>query len=640
MLSVLLLLLLLGPPSTPSLGLEDPAFPHPGESSQPPPRACPWRCSCPRADTVDCAGLDLRVFPENITKAVRYLNLQNNQLEQLPYNDLSRLSGLRTLDLHGNLLSSEGLPEEAFESLTQLQHIYVAHNKVSTFQRGSWLPQPHTAQPVRGARCGGAAEPAGLWFLQLSVAPQFLPHSLRVADLAANQLVEIFPLTFGEKPALRSVYLHNNQLSNSGLPPDAFRGSEAISILSLSNNQLSYLPPNLPSSLQRLHLQNNLISKVPRGALNRQTCLRELYLQHNRLTDSSLDATTFSKLQSLEYLDLSYNQLTTVPPGLPQTLAVLHLGRNRIRQVEAAQLKGARGLQYLLLQHNELGGSGLPPKALRPLKNLHTLHVYGNKLDRVPRALPRRLQALVMPHNHVAKLGARDLVATPGLAELNLAYNRLASAHLHHLAFRPLRALRSLNLAGNQLTRLPSGLPTSLHALHLPHNQLRALEPELLAGLVQLRELSLAHNRLHIGDIGPGTWHELPALQVLDLSHNALSFVPPDLPEALEELHLQSNRISQVGPEAFLGTPRLRALFLRDNKLHLTSISAEAFVGLRHLRVVDTAGNPEQVLVHMPRQPRAGVPDSGMAQMTQPHRDPKPPTSIRMKETARPAPHA
>ncbi|KAM4888536.1 podocan-like protein 1 isoform 4-T4 [Thomomys bottae] len=573
-LSVLLLLLLLGPPSTPSLGLEDPAFPHPGESSQPPPRACPWRCSCPRADTVDCAGLDLRVFPENITKAVRYLNLQNNQLEQLPYNDLSRLSGLRTLDLHGNLLSSEGLPEEAFESLTQLQHIYVAHNK-------------------------------------LSVAPQFLPHSLRVADLAANQLVEIFPLTFGEKPAL-----------------------------SLSNNQLSYLPPNLPSSLQRLHLQNNLISKVPRGALNRQTCLRELYLQHNRLTDSSLDATTFSKLQSLEYLDLSYNQLTTVPPGLPQTLAVLHLGRNRIRQVEAAQLKGARGLQYLLLQHNELGGSGLPPKALRPLKNLHTLHVYGNKLDRVPRALPRRLQALVMPHNHVAKLGARDLVATPGLAELNLAYNRLASAHLHHLAFRPLRALRSLNLAGNQLTRLPSGLPTSLHALHLPHNQLRALEPELLAGLVQLRELSLAHNRLHIGDIGPGTWHELPALQVLDLSHNALSFVPPDLPEALEELHLQSNRISQVGPEAFLGTPRLRALFLRDNKLHLTSISAEAFVGLRHLRVVDTAGNPEQVLVHMPRQPRAGVPDSGMAQMTQPHRDPKPPTSIRMKETARPAPHA
>jgi Leucine-rich repeat (LRR) protein len=53
------------------------------------------------------------------------------------------------------------------------------------------------------------------------------------------------------------------------------------------------------------------------------------------------------------------------------------------------------------------------------------------------------------------------------------------------------------------------------------------------------------------------------ACQVLDLSHNELSFVPPDLPEALEELYLQANRISHVGPEAFLSTPHLRALFLR-----------------------------------------------------------------------------
>lgn len=54
---------------------------------------------------------------------------------------------------------------------------------------------------------------------------------------------------------LRSVYLHNNRLSNTGLPSNAFRGSEAITTLSLSSNQLSYLPPSLPASLERLHLQ-------------------------------------------------------------------------------------------------------------------------------------------------------------------------------------------------------------------------------------------------------------------------------------------------------------------------------------------------------------------------------------------------
>ncbi|XP_051050671.1 podocan-like protein 1 [Phodopus roborovskii] len=402
-----------------------------------------------------------------------------------------------------------------------------------------------------------------LLLLQLSVAPQFLPHSLRVADLAANEVVEIFPLTFGEKPELRSVYLHNNRLSNTGLPPNTFHGSEAITTLSLSSNQLSYLPPSLPASLERLHLQNNLISKVPRGALSLQTQLRELYLQHNQLTDGGLDATTFSKLSSLEYLDLSHNRLATVPEGLPGTLTILHLGRNCIRQVEAVRLHRARDLRYLLLQHNELGASALPAGTLRPLRALHTLHLYGNRLERVPPALPRHLKALVMPHNRVAVLGARDLVSARTLAELNLAYNRLSSAHVHPGAFRRLRVLRSLDLAGNQLSRLPEGLPASLRFLKLQRNQLRALEPELLTGLNKLQELSLAHNRLRVGDIGPGTWHELQALQVLDLSHNELSFVPPDLPETLQELHLQANRISHVGPEAFLSTPHLRALFLR-----------------------------------------------------------------------------
>lgn len=73
----LLLLLLLLPGSPPALGMEDDAsFPHLGESSQPPPRACPPRCSCPRPDTVDCDGLDLQVFPDNITRAAQHLSLQ------------------------------------------------------------------------------------------------------------------------------------------------------------------------------------------------------------------------------------------------------------------------------------------------------------------------------------------------------------------------------------------------------------------------------------------------------------------------------------------------------------------------------------------------------------------------------------
>lgn len=72
---------------------------------------------------------------------------------------------------------------------------------------------------------------------------------------------------------LRSVYLHNNQLSNAGLPPDAFHGSEAVTTLSLSNNQLSYLPPSLPPSLERLHLQVPLLRLMAPLALPPQAPL-------------------------------------------------------------------------------------------------------------------------------------------------------------------------------------------------------------------------------------------------------------------------------------------------------------------------------------------------------------------------------
>ena len=68
---------------------------------------------------------------------------------------------------------------------------------------------PARAQPA--GRCGAGGEgqdghatgTTAAALPQLSVAPQFLPRSLRVADLAANEVTEIFPLTFGEKPALR-----------------------------------------------------------------------------------------------------------------------------------------------------------------------------------------------------------------------------------------------------------------------------------------------------------------------------------------------------------------------------------------------------------------------------------------------------
>ncbi|CAM2109811.1 unnamed protein product [Caretta caretta] len=525
---------------------------------------CPANCTCPSEETVECGGLDLHVFPSNVSRAVQHLSLQNNQLRELPYDELAQLTSLKTLNLHNNHIISDGLPDEAFESLESLQYIYLANNK-------------------------------------LTVAPQILPSTVRIVDLAANLLTEVYPLTFGQKANLRSVYLHNNQLANSGLPYDAFNGSDAVSTMILSSNQLSYLPQNLPPALVRLHLQNNRIARIPRGALSSHWKLRELYLQNNNLSNQGMDPSTFSKLKSLEYLDLSNNNLTEIPAGFPPNIMILHLGKNRIGSLPRDSLSRVRGLQYLLLQSNRLTAAGIHPDAFLRLRKLHTLHLYNNRLERVPPGLPRRVRSLMILHNQIAHIGLHDFASTHLLAELNLSYNRLCSAKIHRLAFRKLRRLQSLDLSGNQLTLLPAGLPPSLQVLTLHKNQLNSLSPELLANLASLKELHLAHNRLRISSITPGTWQELQGLKLLDLSNNELSYIPPDLPESLEYLYLQHNRIAVIGAEAFHTIPDIRAIILRSNRLLAASVSDQAFAALKQLEVVDTTGNPEPISVKMPR---------------------------------------
>ncbi|KAG1960693.1 podocan [Pimephales promelas] len=443
-----------------------------------------------------------------------------------------------------------GLDDEGFHILEKLSYLYLANNK-------------------------------------LTAAPRHLPPSLVSADFAANQLTKIYPNTFGQKPALKSVYLHNNKLTDAGLPEKMFNGSDNLEILIMSSNFLRYVPKSLPTALYRLHLKNNKLEKIPAGAFDNLSHLRELYLQNNFLSNDGVDNETFSHLNSLEYLDLSNNNLTTVPLGLPRNIVLLHLEKNYIQSIAVNALTPIRNLEYLLLHNNHLRSRSIHPSAFQGLKRLHTVHMYNNLLERVPRGLPRRAKTLMLLHNHIGEIGRNDLITLYTLTELNLSYNRLTSAKLHREAFRKLRILETLDLSGNKLQALPLGLPKSLQVLKVKDNQMTEVPEGALLGMSSLRELYLANNQLKLNSIYQGAWQELSALTTLDLSANMLSHVPPDLPESLEFLHLQNNRISSVSASAFLNTPNIKGIFLRFNRLSVHSVSEESFSQLSKLQVLD-----------------------------------------------------
>ncbi|KAM9761515.1 podocan [Menidia menidia] len=545
-------------------GLLPPVTPAPAALAPPPEEACPVDCSCVEA-SVDCAGVDLTRVPERLPPRTRQLSLQNNKIQEITAEQISHLNQLETLNLQNNQLSSQGFEDEGFQDLEQLAYLYLANNK-------------------------------------LTAAPKVLPSSLVSADFAANQLTRIFPDTFGQKPRLRSVYLHNNLLGDSGLPDQMFNGSDGLEVLTLSSNALQTVPPRLPPRLLRLHLKSNRLQTVPEGAFSLLQELRELHLQDNQLSSPQLDQSTFSRLSSLECLDLSSNNLTEVPGGLPPRLQLLHLERNRIRSLPAEALNAARSLEYLLLQHNELRARSIHPQAFQGLKKLHTLHLYGNLLERVPRGLPRRARSLMLLHNSIGELGRLDLAPLHTLTELNLSYNRLTSAKVHRDAFRKLRLLEALDLSGNGLAALPLGLPRSLRLLRLKGNRLSSVPEGTLTGMHKLQKLVLSDNQLRLNSIYQGAWMELSALTTLDLSGNQLSHIPSDLPESLEYLHLQSNRISSVSPAAFEGTPNIKGIFLRFNRLSVESLDESSFGHLSSLQVLDL-GTGSSDLPLRPGQP-------------------------------------
>ncbi|KAM3875797.1 podocan [Diretmus argenteus] len=514
------------------------------------PVACPSQCSCTVEGSVDCAGVDLTEFPSDVSENTRQLSLQNNQIQEVTVDHISHLHQLETLNLQNNWLTTHGLEDEGFEVLEQLAYLYLANNNLTS-------------------------------------APKHLPPSLVSADFAANQLTKIYPYTFGQKPQLKSVYLHNNRLSDVGLPDSMFNGSGNLEILIMSSNFLRLVPRNLPSTLHRLHLKSNKLEKIPAGAFDSLSNLRELYLQDNLLSNEGMDNETFSQLSSLEFLDLSNNNLSVVPSGLPRGLVILHLEKNAIRSIPGDTLTSVRNLEYLLLHNNKLRSRSIHPTAFQGLKKLHTLHMYNNLLERIPRGLPRRAKTLMLLHNIISDIGRNDLVMLYTLTELNLSYNRLTSPKLHREAFRKLRMLETLDLSGNALHALPYGLPRSLQVLRIKDNQLNTVPDGALSGMQKLQEIKLSNNQLKLNSFYQGAWMDLSALTMLDLSGNQLSHIPPDLPESLEYLYLQSNRISSVAASAFANTPNIKGIFLRFNRLSVNSVTESAFAHLTNLQVLD-----------------------------------------------------
>ncbi|XP_043977710.1 extracellular matrix protein 2 [Gambusia affinis] len=270
-----------------------------------------------------------------------------------------------------------------------------------------------------------------------------LPASLEELKINKNQLTVLTDHCFQGVKNLLKLELKLNTLYEASVSPATFRPLQKLLELQLDNNRFRSLPLGLPSSLQVLKMNGNLLEEVAVEALRDCIHLKVLNLSHNFIHDQSIDSNSWTRLRSLEDLDLSHNRLTSIPVNLPRFLRKLILQHNSIRHIPAFTFRHMRaGLQSLHLSHNELSTEGAERHSfVGTYRSMRELLLDNNRLQDIPRCVRqfKNLQVLRLENNQIRQV-RQWAVCHPGnsgstLVSVHLEYNLLEEEAIAPKAF-------------------------------------------------------------------------------------------------------------------------------------------------------------------------------------------------------------
>lgn len=168
--------------------------------------------------------------------------------------------------------------------------------------------------------------------------------------------------------------------------------------------------------------------------------------------------------------------------------------------------------------------------------------------------------------------------------------------------------------SGSSLTRFPPcGFPANTTRLSIRSTNISSVTASHLNATPRLRSLQLYHNKL--AEVPPDMMKGVPGLNELDLTGNQLVLLPADVFRhvSLHSLVLKNNQIAKVDADWFADNSSLTWLDLSGNRLtdlpaalfhklpllenldlsdnRLQELHRDAFRGLRHLKTLNLAGN-------------------------------------------------
>ncbi|CAH2047394.1 unnamed protein product, partial [Iphiclides podalirius] len=218
----------------------------------------------------------------------------------------------------------------------------------------------------------------------------------------------------------------------------------------------------------------------------------------------------------------------------------------------------------------------------------------------------RRLAVHCGPELAESTLRAHHFGRMRGLAELVVRNCKLL--RLPGNAFEGLRGLKSLEVrtmnnewAPNKELELSLGAFNGLrelHALDLAFNNIRKIPSDLFCALENIISLNLTNNKIKfVDELGFG--HKCGStLQTIDLSHNDIMSLPADSEilhlRRLTQLFLQNNKINELPGEVFSDLLSLKVVNLSENAINY--LPESLFQNTREIREIYLRNNELEIL--------------------------------------------
>ncbi|XP_007456695.1 PREDICTED: biglycan [Lipotes vexillifer] len=228
-------------------------------------------------------------------------------------------------------------------------------------------------------------------------------------------------------------------------------------------------------------------------------------------------------------------------------------------------------------------------------------------LKAVPKEISPDTTLLDLQNNDISEIRKDDFKGLQHLYALVLVNNKISK--IHKKAFSPLRKLQKLYISKNHLVEIPPNLPSSLVELRIHDNRIRKVPKGVFSGLRNMNCIEMGGNPLENSGFEPGAFDGLK-LNYLRISEAKLTGIPKDLPETLNELHLDHNKIQAIELEDLLRYSKLYRLGLSHNQIRMVENGSLSF--LPTLRELHLDNNK------LSRVP-AGLPDLKLLQVVYLH---------------------